>query len=198
MLRDLTGTLGGGLLAWGLTCAFAGAIPILIWDGRVNDHGVAVFFAWILHLIVAGIGLWGVVFVVLHVWCLHSLIYTEASRRRALAGAFLSQLTVSTLSTALLTETISAFALAAWVAANGLLLPFVLRPLFSGHAPAAGSHHRERTGSDARKVASKAFLLQGSREKMPVFSRKKIRERARVTAILRSKVRQHYFGKGAL
>jgi len=198
MLRDLTGTPFGGLLAWGLTCALAGAIPILIWDVRGDDYGIAVFFAWILHLIVAGIGLWGIAFVLLHVWCLHSLIYTEDSRLRALAGAFLSQLTVSTIATGFLAEDISTHAIGAWVLACALLLPFVLRPLFGGNARTAGSRQGDRCGRDAHRVALKAFLLQGWREKMPVFSRKRMRERARVTAILRSKVRQHFFWKGAL
>ncbi len=198
VLRDLIGTLFGGLLAWGLTCSLAGAIPILIWDGRVNDCGVAVFFAWILHLVVAGVGLWGIVFVLLHTWCLHSLIYTEDSRLRALAGAFLSQLTVSTIAHSLLEEDISTHAIVAWGLACALLLPFVLRPLFGGNAQTAESRHEDRCGSDARKVAPKAFLLQGWREKMPAYARRRMRERDRVTAILRSKVRRHYFGKGAL
>jgi hypothetical protein len=194
VLRDLTGTAFGGLLAWGLTCALAGAIPVLISEGGMIQPAVALGFAWMLHLIVAGIGVVGIFFILLHAWCLHSLIFTEDSRSRALAGAFLCQFTVSVIANSLLREDLSASSIAAWALATALLLPFVLRPLFRS-SPRTARSPKVQSEGDRGKLGSVAIRRKSPTQNLPSFLRRRMEERARVTRILRSKVGRFYSGK---
>lgn len=195
-LHNLLGTVPGGLLAWGLTCACAGAIPLLIRDYQMDDLSPAVLFAWIVHLIVAGIGLWGIAFVVLHVLCLHSLINTEASRRRALAGAFIVQLMASTVASAFLKDDASDAGWIAWIALAAIcavLLPWLARPLFESGKRGSRAR-RNSVGTESAKVVAKRFLLKGAKV-LPFEPRcKRHYDRVEVTRILRAKVGRHFTG----
>lgn len=91
------GTVGGSLI-WVLSCAIAGVVTTAATaDSFDVDWSWA--FAWIGHLVVAGIQLWGLVVICIHVLCLAALIHGTERVLRVVVITFISQLTTSAIVT---------------------------------------------------------------------------------------------------
>jgi hypothetical protein len=89
-------SLVGGLAIWLVTVTVAGAIPTAVAADRLDEMGWELALAWIGHLAVAGMALWGLLIVCAHVYCLTALIHGIGSAPRAVVVAFVSQITTST------------------------------------------------------------------------------------------------------
>ena len=92
VFRAATQSLLGGLLAWVLTCSLAGAIAKVA-TGEYFDWFWAL--AWVVHLAFAGIGLWGLLVILLHAFCLSALVNGTDRVLRIIVIAFTAQLTTS-------------------------------------------------------------------------------------------------------
>ena len=75
--------------------ALAGAIPVIAGTRGLEEDGWGIAFAWVGHLAVAGIALWGLAVICVHACCLSSLIHGTGSSPRSLALAFITQLSTS-------------------------------------------------------------------------------------------------------
>ena len=85
----------GGLLVWSLICSLAGAIAMAATIERIDDLGWFWAVAWIWHLGVAGIEIWGLFIICIHAFCLSALIHGTNRVLRVLVIAFIVQLTTS-------------------------------------------------------------------------------------------------------
>ena len=92
VVRAATQNLLGGLLAWVLTCSLAGAIAKMA-TGEYIDWFWA--FAWVGHLAFAGIGLWGLLVILIHAFCVSALVNGTDRVLRVIVTAFIVQLTTS-------------------------------------------------------------------------------------------------------
>jgi hypothetical protein len=188
--HELAGTVVGGTGLLLLTCALAGAIPLVLTLREFPNEGWPLLAAaWLGHLILAGLCIWGIAFVLIHIWCLYSLIFTEESRRRALAVAFWSQLTVSTIFT--LNEN-AGTAYLVWGILTVILLPYLWRAFGGGKARAI-----EHVRDPRRRPDLVADVVQPSQRKRSPTGRsrltyKRTYDKAKVLASLRSKVGNYF------
>jgi hypothetical protein len=104
VFRDAVQTLIGAVVVWFLICAVAGALPACAGAESLNklnqdylNWGLLV--VWIGHLVMAGIQIWGLLFVGAHALCLSALMNTDGPLWRVVVVTFMLQLTVSTIST---------------------------------------------------------------------------------------------------
>ena len=81
-------------MTWLLTCTLAGVIATAAAEGA-QDVSWAWAFAWIGHLAVAGIGVWGLILLCIHAGCLGALVHGTERVLRVAVIAFISQLTTS-------------------------------------------------------------------------------------------------------
>ena len=84
-----------GSLAWLIVSALAGALATAATAEHFQDFSWYWALAWVWHLAVAGIGLWGLIVVCVHVWCMSALIHGTDRVLRPLVIAFVAQLTTS-------------------------------------------------------------------------------------------------------
>ena len=95
-------SLVGGSIIWAITCAFAGVIPVIANEGwNYWDYDPefvwTLAFAWIGHLIVASICLWGLLVICLHGISVAALVHGTHSVPRVLSIVFVAQITTSTI-----------------------------------------------------------------------------------------------------
>ena len=192
--HDLAGTVVGGTGLLLLTCALAGAIPLVLTLREFPNEGWPLLAAaWLGHLILAGLCIWGIAFVLIHIWCLYSLIFTEESRRRALAVAFLSQLTVSTIFT--LNEN-AGTAYLVWGTLTVILLPYLWRAFGGGKARVIEHVRDPRRRPDLVADVVKPPLRKRSPAEASRLTYKRTYDKAKVLATLRSKVGNYFRDTG--
>ena len=85
----------GGSLAWLLACSLAGVVAAAATADSVEDLSWSWLFAWIGHLAVAGIELWGLVAICIQAWCASALVHGTERALRVVVVAFICQLTTS-------------------------------------------------------------------------------------------------------
>jgi len=90
-------SLLGGLVAWLLTCVVAGAIPSVLSAQWPPEIGWFIVLAWLVHLVYAGMAIWGLLTICVHALCLAALIYGTHNGFAALSITFFAQLTTSTI-----------------------------------------------------------------------------------------------------
>ena len=95
VFRAATQCLLGGLLIWMLTCTLAGAIAAATAEGVEFIDWWWWAFAWVRHLAFAGIGLWGLLVILLHAFCVSALVNGTDRVLRVIVIAFIAQLTTS-------------------------------------------------------------------------------------------------------
>jgi hypothetical protein len=95
LFREAVQGLIGGSITWLLTCALAGALATAVTAERVDDVSWFWLLAWVGHLAAAGIGLWGLIVICIHVWCVSSLVHGTERVLRVIVVAFFVQLTTS-------------------------------------------------------------------------------------------------------
>jgi len=95
MFQSAMQSLVGGLVAWFLTCALAGAAVTAATESSFEDVDWLWGLAWVWHLAVAGAGIWGLLVICIHVGCASALIQGTDHALRVLTIAFVTQLTCS-------------------------------------------------------------------------------------------------------
>jgi hypothetical protein len=90
-------SLFGGFLGWFLTCSLAGAIATATTVHDFNEADWMWAFVWIGHLAVAAFGVWGLLVICLHAFCVSALIHGADRPLRVVAIAFAAQMAASTI-----------------------------------------------------------------------------------------------------
>jgi hypothetical protein len=95
-------SLLGGMVVWLLTCVAAGAVPVLAntdWTDPLSRSELdwTLTFAWVGHLILATLFLWGIIVLCIHGLCLAALAHGTHGTLRVLSIVFVAQLTTSTI-----------------------------------------------------------------------------------------------------
>jgi hypothetical protein len=85
----------GGLFGWLLTCSLAGAIATAATVERIDDLSWFWAVAWVWHLGVAGLEIWGLLIICIHAFCLSALIDGTDRVLRVIVIVFTVQLTTS-------------------------------------------------------------------------------------------------------
>jgi hypothetical protein len=93
-LQSLTGA-GAAML---LVCALGGAVPTVAGWNRISsaEDWILLTIAWIWHWAMAGLMVWGLLALLVPVWCFHELLNGNRSVHQVLAIAMITQLIVST------------------------------------------------------------------------------------------------------
>ena len=91
----------GGLFGWLLTCSFAGAIAMAA-TANGDEPNWSWALAWVWHLAVAGIALWGLLVVCIHAFCISALVNGTDRVLRVIVIAFSVQLTTSLIVTVIM------------------------------------------------------------------------------------------------
>jgi len=86
----------GGFCGWLLTCSLAGIVATAAAAGDFRDWDWFWAFAWIGHLAIAAIGVWGLLVICLHAFCVSALVNGTDNVFRVLLTVFTLQLTTST------------------------------------------------------------------------------------------------------
>jgi hypothetical protein len=95
LVREAVQGVIGGSLTWLLTCALAGALATAATAEGLDDISWYWTVAWVWHLVAAGMGLWGLIVICIHVWCVSSLVHGTERVLRVVVVAFFAQLTTS-------------------------------------------------------------------------------------------------------
>lgn len=124
----VTGLIGGSL-AWLLTCSLAGVVASITAETRYGysidiEWGWA--FAWIGHLAVAGVALWGLLVICIHVWCISELVNGTERPFRTLVIAFFVQLTTSSIVILTLEREVFERIAVVWVACATVVINYLL------------------------------------------------------------------------
>ena len=95
VFREALQSVLGGSFGWLLTCSLAGAIASAASIESIHDLSWFWTVAWLWHLGVAGIEIWGVLIICIHAFCLTALIQGTDRVLRVLVIIFIVQLTTS-------------------------------------------------------------------------------------------------------
>jgi hypothetical protein len=90
-------SLLGGVFGWMLTCSLAGVIATAAATDNLNDLDWFWALAWIGHLAVAAVGVWGLLVICLHAFCASALIHGTDHVLRTIVMAFVLQLVTSSI-----------------------------------------------------------------------------------------------------
>src|SRR5512136_1734465 len=93
IIREAIQGVVGGSLTWLFACTIAGVIPTAATAEGLDDASWVWAFAWLGHLVTAGIAIWGLPILCLHAVCLSALIHGTERAWRIVAVTFISQLT---------------------------------------------------------------------------------------------------------
>src|SRR5262245_52550656 len=94
-MQSVTGASLAMLAVW----VRGGAIPTAALCDRPPraDDWLPLAFAWVGHWVVAGLMMWGVLALLVPIWCLHELLHGNRRPLAVLALAFVTQLVISTI-----------------------------------------------------------------------------------------------------
>jgi len=115
LAREAAQSTIGGALIWLLTSTVAGLIPTVAAQG-MDDVSWIWVLAWLGHLAVAGMALWGLLVVAIHAGCLSALIHGTHRLLPIVAITFVSQLTASSIVIVMLNDDVLQRVLLVWLA----------------------------------------------------------------------------------
>lgn len=75
-----------------VSCFVGAAVEI----AATRDFLPGYFFLWVYHWVVAGIMIWGILMVLVHIWALHRLLATDCAPMQSLLIVVINQAVVST------------------------------------------------------------------------------------------------------
>jgi hypothetical protein len=97
-VQEALQSLSGAGAAMLLVCALGGAVPTVAGWNRFSsaEDWILLTIAWIWHWAMAGLMVWGLLALLVPVWCFHELLNGNRSVHQVLAIAMITQLIVST------------------------------------------------------------------------------------------------------
>ena len=96
--REALQSLTGAGLAMLVVCIIGGAIPtVAAWtDLHGTEDWILLTLSWVWHWVMAGLMIWGLVALLVPVWCFYQLLHGSRGPFLVLAAALITQLLVST------------------------------------------------------------------------------------------------------
>jgi hypothetical protein len=147
LVREAAQGTVGGFLTWLCTCAVAGIIPTAAAAEGFDNASWAWAFAWLGHLAIAGIAVWGVVVICIHVACLSALIHGTGRVLRVVAAAFGAQLTTSAIAVVSFDHDTFRRVAIAWLVCTIPLISFVIGSFVVGRQEVAAKRFGWRAKS---------------------------------------------------
>jgi len=149
VFRTAAQSLLGGLLVWVLTCTLAGAIAKAATAQGLEDVDWFWALAWVWHLAVAGIELWGLLVLLIHAFCLTALVYGTDRVLRVIVIAFIAQLTTSLIVVVTFDGDTLPRALTIWIPLAGISIIYLIGSFARQRRAGATVGNR---GSSARRA----------------------------------------------